>query len=299
MARAAVKAKQQARGKAAQPVKARARGRRKHSGGGNPNQQLFFERMRRHAKWAYVVLAVLFAVTFAALGVGSGQSSGLDQIFSGLNIFGSGGGSSISKAQKEVDKNPNSPKAYRDLANAYESKGQTGGAIGALISYTGIKKKDANAWAELGSLQLQQAQQFAGAYQAAAAEQQAAAPSQSFLPTGTLGTAIGTNKIEQAAATQASTGTSELYSQAVQTYQSALTSYQTVAKLRPNDPNAQFEVATAAQNAGDYPAAVAALKKYLKLNPATTQRAQILSLIKRLSPAPAKQAKPKKSKSSK
>ena len=94
----------------------------------------------------------------------------------------------------------------------------------------------------------------------------------------------------QSAATT-STGTSALYQQAVAAYQQALSSYQTVAKLHPNDPNAQFEVATVAQQAGDYPTAVAALKKYLKLNPATPQRAQILSLIKQLSPAPATPAK--------
>lgn len=289
MARAAVKAKQQARGKAAQPAKARPRGRRKGAGGGNPNQQLFFERMRRHAKWAYVLLAVLFAITFAALGVGSGQSSGLDQIFNG--IFGGGGGTSISKAQSEVDKNPHSAKAYRDLATAYEEHSQNQSAIGALQSYLAIRKKDANAWAELGGLQTQQSQQYATAYQAAAQQQQLAAPSQAFLPTGTLGTAIGTNQIESAAAQQASTGTSLLYQQAISAAQSALSSYQQVARLRPNDPNAQFEVANAAQAAGNNTVAVAALKEYLKLNPATTERSQIETLIKQLSPAPA----PKKS----
>ena len=65
MARAAVKAK----AKAKQPVKAAPRrGRRGHAGGGNPNQALFFNRLRRRAKWVYVLLAVLFAATFAFLG---------------------------------------------------------------------------------------------------------------------------------------------------------------------------------------------------------------------------------------
>src|SRR5947199_9077155 len=86
MARAAVKARQQEKKKAVQPQRARARGRRKHAGGGNPNQQLFFVRMRRSAKPVYVIVAVLFAATFAFLGVGSGTSR-LDHLFSGLNIF--------------------------------------------------------------------------------------------------------------------------------------------------------------------------------------------------------------------
>src|SRR5438105_1452403 len=152
MARGAVKAKQaqklknqkggpasKGRGSKAQ---AKAHGRKRHASGGNPNQQLFFSRMRRRAKPAYVVLAVLFAVTFAFLGVGSGSGSGgLDQLFNGLNIFGRGG-SSISKALKETQKHPSDPKGFRDLATAYEAKGDTPGAIGALQQYTTLKPKD-------------------------------------------------------------------------------------------------------------------------------------------------------------
>ena len=102
MARAAVKAKQ-AQNASAQPAKparrrAEARG---HAGGGNPNQQLFFMRLRRKAKPVYVILAVLFAITFAFLGVGSGSKGGLDQLFQGLNIFHHGG-NAVAKAQKEI-----------------------------------------------------------------------------------------------------------------------------------------------------------------------------------------------------
>ncbi|HET7648344.1 MAG TPA: tetratricopeptide repeat protein [Gaiellaceae bacterium] len=289
MARAAVKAKQQAASKAqkAQPAKAmkRPRGRRRHSSGGNPNQQLFFMRLRRHAKWAYVLLALLFAITFAALGVGSGNNSGLDQIFSGLDIFGGGGGTSVSKAQKEVAKHPNSAKALRDLATAYEQKGDTGGAVTALQQYLDVKKKDADAWSELGGLQLQQGQTWAARYQEAAAAQQLAAPSQPFRPSGTLGTALGTNPIEQALAGEASGTTNDYYERATLGYANAVQSYQEVAKLRPRDANAQFLVASAAQDAGQYDVAVDALRKYLKLNPNTTQRGQIENLIKQLSPA--------------
>ncbi|HVS86325.1 MAG TPA: tetratricopeptide repeat protein, partial [Gaiellaceae bacterium] len=229
---------------------------------------------------------------FAVLGVGSGQNSGLDQIFSGL--FG-GGGSSISKAQHAVTKNPQSPKAYRDLATAYEAHGETAGAIGALQTYVTLKKKDAAAWAELGGLQISQAQQFAQAYQDAQTEAQLAAPSQAFLPTGTLGTAIGQNQIEQIAAQNANASLQTLYQQGTSDYSNAETSYKTVAKLQPHDANSQFQLATAAQDAGDYTTAVAALKKYLKLDPTSPEKAQVQSLIKQLSPAPAKPAKKKKS----
>jgi hypothetical protein len=147
MARGAVKAKQ-AQKRGAQPAKAAprraARGRKRHAGGGNPNQQLFFMRLRRQAKPMYVILAVLFALTFAFLGVGSGSGGGLDQLFQGLNPF-SGGGTSVSKAQKEVKAHPSNPKGFRDLATAYEAKNDRAGAISALQSYTTLKPKDVSA----------------------------------------------------------------------------------------------------------------------------------------------------------
>src|SRR6202521_5307315 len=210
MAAAAVKAKQ-AQKKAAQPAKAPARRQRRrgHSAGGNPNQQLFFMRLRRKAKLAYLVLAVLFAITFAFLGVGSGSNGGLDQLFSGLNIFSSGG-NPISKAQKEIKAHPNAGKGYRDLATAYEAKTDTVNAVAALQQYTTLKPKDAAAWSELGGLQLTEAQNYLAEYQAASQVRQLAAPSTSFLPTGTLGQGIGTNPIEQAAASQADVSVQDL-----------------------------------------------------------------------------------------
>ncbi len=166
MARAAVKAKQQAKKNAAPPAKPARSGRRGHAAGGNPNQQLFFIRLRRKAKPAYLVLAVLFGITFAFLGVGSGTNGGLDQLFSGLNFFSSSG-TSVSKAQKEIKDHPNSGKGYRDLATAYEGKGDSVNAISALQQYTVQKPKDAAAWSELGGLQFTQAQNYLSAYQAA------------------------------------------------------------------------------------------------------------------------------------
>jgi tetratricopeptide (TPR) repeat protein len=294
MARAAVKAKQQAKKATVAPQRARQqRGRRKHAGGGNPNQQLFFIRMRRSAKPVYVLLAVLFAATFAILGVGSGQNSGLDQIFSGLNPFHHSG-TSVSSAQKYVAKHPNDPKGFRDLATAYEAKGDTSGAINALQEYTNIKRKDVKAWTELGNLQLQQAQDYATQYQNAYEARQLAAPSTPFMPTGKLGTAIGTNQIEQTAASQVDTQLQSLQSQVQLGYTNAVSSYQRAANLQPGNSNNWFTLAQAAQQSGDTKTAIKAYKKYLALNPDSTSAAQIKALIKQLSPAPAPASKKKK-----
>jgi tetratricopeptide (TPR) repeat protein len=293
MARGAVKAKQAQSLKTQKGRKPQQHGRKRHASGGNPNQQLFFSKLRRRAKPAYLILAVLFAVTFAFLGVGSGSNSGLDQLFSGLNIFG-GGGNSVSKALKEVQKHPSDPKGFRDLATAYESKGDTPNAISTLQQYTNLKPKDAKAWSELGGLQLAQAQDYVTQYQAAYGNQQLAAPSAGFRPTGTLGTALGTDPIETAQATTANAATTDLYQRANLAYSGAINSYKTLVKLQPENANAQFQLAQAAQTSGDRTTAVAAYKAYLKLDPTSSTASQIRQLIKQLSPAPVKPAKKKK-----
>src|SRR5919197_3555298 len=85
---------------------------RRPSGGAGVEQTLFFQRIRRQAKWVFVFLAVVFAGSFVVFGVGSG-STGIGDLFRGDfgGIFGGGGSSgspSVSKAQKEGQKNPKS-----------------------------------------------------------------------------------------------------------------------------------------------------------------------------------------------
>ena len=293
MARAAVKAKQQAKAKAHPSKAARKRGRRGHSGGGSANQDLFFVRLRRRQKWIYAFLAVIFALTFAGVGVGSGNGGGLDQLYSGL--FG-GGGSSVSKAQDEIKKHP--AKGYRDLATAYETKGDNAGAVTALQSYLALKKKDADVWAELGSLELTQAQTAGTQYQAAQQASQLADPSAAFLPGGTLAQAVGTNAAYQNAAQQASTQTSALYTQFTTSLSGAVKDYQQVTKIRPHSSTAFEELATVATNAGSAQVALDAWKQVLKLDPHTAQRKQIEQQIKQLQKSlPASQSKPKVSSS--
>ena len=279
MARAAVRAKQQAKKAQAQPAKPR-RGRRKHSGGGNQNQQLFFMKLRRGQKWLYALLAVIFAITFAGVGVGSGNSGGLSQLYSGL--FG-GGGNAVSKAQGEIKKTP--AKGYRDLATAYETNGDTVQAITALQNYLALKKKDANAWAELGGLQLSQSRVYASQYQAAQQAAQLADPSSAFVPGGSLAAAVGTNAAYQGAAQRASSQTSQLYQQATTALTSAVSNYQTVTKLQPRSATAWQELATAGENSGNFKVALSAWHRYLKLYPNSPEKTAVKAHIKQLEKA--------------
>jgi tetratricopeptide (TPR) repeat protein len=275
MARAAVKAKQQATAKTQATARARDRGRRKHSGGGNPNQQLFFMKLRRGQKWVFVVLAVVFAATFVGVGVGSGSGAGLSQLYTGL--FG-GGGSDVSKAKDEIKNNPT--KGYLDLARAYETKGNTDQAISAFQSYLALKKNDATVWGELGGLELAHAQTLATRYQNAQQAAQLADPSQAFQPTGTLSTALGANPVYSQASQQASTQTTAALN-------SAVSDYKKVTTIRPKDPTGWQQLATAGENSGDYKTAVTGWKNYIKYYPTSPQRSQIEKRIKQLQQATA------------
>ena len=289
MARAAVKAKQAQRAKAA-PPKQRQSGRRRHASGGNPNQDLFFIKIRRKQRWVFALLAGLFAITFAFLGVGSG-SQGLDQLFNNINIFGGHHGPSVSSAQKEIQKHPESSKGYRNLATAFEAKGDTGQAITALQQYTGMKPKDAAAWSELAGLQSTQAQSYLNDYQNAYTALQLAAPSQSFVPTtGKLAQAFS-NPIENAQRSNVQGAVSDLQQKVSLAYNGAVGSWQHVTGLQPKNLNAWFQLAQAAQTAGETTVAVSAYKQYLKLNPSSTSAPQIRAIIKQLSPAPPKKKK--------
>jgi tetratricopeptide (TPR) repeat protein len=277
MARAAVKARQQAKAKA-QPAKARARGRRRHSGGGNPNQDLFFVKMRRHQKWLYALLAVVFALTFAGVGVGSG-GGGLSQLYTGL--FGGGGGSSVSKAQDEIKTNP--AKGYRDLASAYQTNGDNTQAISAWQNYLHLKPKDADAWTELGSLEVAEGNNQASLYSNAQQAAQAADPSAPFQPGGTLASAAGTNPAYTGAAQQASTAASTIYQQATSAYAAAVSDYQKASKLQPRNGAALEELASVAITAGNAPVAIKSLQTYLKRFPTAADRSQVKKELTQLS----------------
>jgi tetratricopeptide (TPR) repeat protein len=279
MARAAVTAKQQAAKAHAKAT--RPRGRRKHSGGGNPNQDLFFVRLRRHQKWVYAVLAVIFAFSFTLVGVGSGAGGGLNQLFNG--IFSGGGGSSVSQAQDLIKKHPAA--GYRKLATAYETNGDNAQAMTALQHYLRLKKTDAATWAELGGLALSQGSQYSTQYSTAAQNAQSVDPSAPFQPAGTLGTAIGANTTYQQAAQDASTKATQLYTKATTALAAAVNDYQQASKLRPNNSTYLQELASAAANSGNSTVAVAALHHYLKLNPNTPLASQIKKEIASLAPS--------------
>ena len=257
-------------------------------------EQLFFQRLRVHAKWAFVLLAVVFGLGFVFLGIGSGSNGITDALQNAFNFGGGGGGTSISSLEKKTEKHPLKAQAWRDLATAYEAKHRTDDAIPALSQYVGLRSKDASALAELANEYTTQSQTYAQQY---SVSQQSVSsislPGSTFAPPATspLGKAYSDSaalKDPIAAAVQSVSSTTQqtAFSNYQTAQQNAEQTYQKLVKLTPNDANAQLQLGQAAQSAGDTKTAIAAYKKFLKLSPNDAYAAAVKAALKQLEPKP-------------
>jgi tetratricopeptide (TPR) repeat protein len=229
---------------------------------------MFFTRLRRHAKWMFVFLALVFAVGFVAFGIGSDQGTGIGDIL--RDSGGSTSGNlSVGDAREKLKENPKSAEAKRDLATALQEDGQTDEAITVLTQYVEQSPKDEDAIRELAGLHLGRANALAQDAQVA----QLLASYRTFGSTFSVpldlgnGATIGPDPIDQAISTQASQEVSEAYAKAQASYQKAEESYDKLAALAPRDPNVQLELAQAAQQSGNVDKAIKAYQRFLTLAP--------------------------------
>jgi tetratricopeptide (TPR) repeat protein len=231
-------------------------------------QTMFFPRLRRQAKWVFVLLALAFAVGFVAFGVGSG-STGISDILRG-NFFGGGGSSTSSRvkdAQKAIERNPKDISAYLDLAGIYQQDQNEAKALATLRRATQVAPKN-----------LDVLNRIAGIYSGRAElERQAAQNAQivyfenTVSPPGLdtsspLGQAISSDPYSDVLKTRAN----EAYSKMVSAFTKAESAYKqlvTAAAGTSQEANAQLQLAGAAQISGDTATAVAAYTRFLKIAP--------------------------------
>ena len=266
------------------------RRRHKDSGGQRFEDTLFFNRLRKQAKWVFVFLALVFGLGFVVFGVGSSTvGSSLSDIFNGVRGSGSGV-PSINKALKETQKDPKNAQAWHDLAVAYDTNNDIAGAISAWTTYTTLRPKDIDG---LSSLASDYEQQFATQTQdaaAAQADQQNAQPTNFGPPSDSpLGRALGSvpDPIGQAVATEAQQRFNDALSARQATAQQLVAVYQKIVTLRrPAEPSDQLLLAQAAQNAGNVQVAIGAYKRFVQLAPDDPQAAYARQQIKALSSAP-------------
>jgi tetratricopeptide (TPR) repeat protein len=254
--------------------------------------QLFFNRLRRHAKWVYIGLAVVFAAGFVFLGVGSG-STGIGDILQNFFSRGSSSGTSISSLQKKAAEHPKDAQAWRDLATRLEQKQRTDEAIVALKRYTALRPKNQDALSELAGLYAQRASDYRTEASNASAQSQVVSPGGIFAPPSTspFGKAFADpnalqDPIATAVSSSGSTKASDAYAKLATVEKEAAAVYKKLARLNPEDPTTQVQLGEAAQGAGDTKTAIAAYRKFLKLAPTDPLASAVKQQLKQLTPAP-------------
>jgi tetratricopeptide (TPR) repeat protein len=247
-------------------------------------EQLFFSRLRNHAKWMFVFLALVFGVGFVAFGVGTG-SNGLSDVLKDNFLFSSGSASGdVGKARDRVKKHPNDAAAYLALSRALQADDKRDEAIAPMERYTRMRPKDTDALRELASLYLVKGQDFQEQGQIAQASAQEGYAAPFFLPPATtkLGQALGQDPIYQSVSSLTNEAVTTAYTGMQDAFGKAVRTYKRLAALSPKDSSAQFELAQTAEQAGDVPTAISAYKRFLVLAPQDPTAPAVRDRIKQL-----------------
>ena len=254
--------------------------------------QLFFSRLRRHAKVMYVVLALVFAVGFVAFGVGSGStgiSGALSDLFNGSTGGGSSVNSRIKSDQKKLAKNPGNAALYTDLAALQQQKNESSAAIRTLQAGAKANPKNLEILGALATAYRRDAETAKTDAQNAQAALNSTFFTQPGLDTSsTLGSAFTSDPVSQALKTKASSSFQKLST----TYSKAEAAYQRVATASrgsSSEASAQLQLASIALEALNFTGqpteiqtAIAAYKRYLAIDPNGPNAGQAKQTIKQL-----------------
>jgi Flp pilus assembly protein TadD len=232
----------------------------------------------------FVLLALVFGLGFVLFGVGAG-GVGVGDIF---RDSGGTSAQSVSDARGKTEERPKDPAAWLELSTALQTEGETAEAITALEQAITLAPKDPDPYRQLAGLHLSLAtkrQQDAQIAQAIAAFR---APAQSFLLfTAPTGQAVLSDPIGLGITSQVSQRATTAYQDAQTQATLAVDAYDQLARLQPDDPNVQLELAQAAQQTGDAATAIAAYEQFLKLAPDDPNRAIVEQQLKQLRAAAA------------
>jgi tetratricopeptide (TPR) repeat protein len=246
-------------------------------------EQLFFSRLRRHAKVMYVLLAVVFAAGFVVLGVGSG-STGIGDILQG-KLFGGGGSSTssqIESKQKAIARSPKDVSLYLDLAGLYQADQKESQALTTLRKAEKVAPKNVDILNRIALIHSSRA----GRARSVAEDAQILYLSNTTAPPGLdtnspLGQALASDPYSNALRSKAS----EAYSKMVTAYSAAEKAYRrvvTTTKGTSEEAGAQLQLASAAQTAGDIPTAVTAYERFLKIAPNDPNAAAVRQTLTQL-----------------
>jgi len=254
-----------ARAQAQRSKSSRSRARRSSS---SAEDLMFFPKLRRKAKWVFLLLAIAFALGFVAFGVGTGVGgTSIGDVL--RDFFNSGSGSqSLDDLRAKAQANPKSADAQIAYANALQTAGQTTAAVGVLEKYTAENPKDVNAQRQLAGLWGAVATKAGNEAQAASIAAAQATAAQPTPPTDSpFLQQVEKNKISELVSTDANNRANAANLRAQNAYREAAKVYEQLTLLTPDDPTVFLQLGVASQSAVDYPSAIAAYKQFLALAP--------------------------------
>jgi cytochrome c-type biogenesis protein CcmH/NrfG len=228
---------------------------------------MFFPKLRRRAKWVFVLLALAFGGGFVIFGVGSNLPSGLGDILQDVSFDNA---PSVGDARERVRENPRDPEAQLALADALQQNQRPDEAIAPLEAYVKMRPRDEEALRQLASLYSAKANRISNELNVAALEYQEAATGQLVQPklSGDAAQAFFQGgQFEQAFVNTKLERYNELLTESQQAAGAAQRTYERVVKLSPRDPQLRLLLASTAEQAGDVNSAIRAYEAFLRLAP--------------------------------
>ena len=254
------------------------------------------ERLRKNGKWVFLLLAVVFAITFVFAGVGTSGPSLID-------LLGQDSDSSptetvqksntaVQKAEAAAKATPEDPQAWITLAQAEIANDQLDKVPAAAAKAAELAPEDAAVQSTVADIYLAQAAaalqkaqalyataQGGGLVDGRTAVPQQVIPGQS---SGAIPFQTAQESISSAKLADVSAEVSPLQTQANDAYVAAVAAQTTVTELEPKDPAAWFRLGQIATAANDTTGAITAYEKFVKLAPADPLTKKVEEEIKRL-----------------
>ncbi len=259
------------------------------------------ERLRKHFKWVFALLAIVFALMFVVAGVGTGGPSIID-------MLGNSGGSSdtpaavpantaVKDALAKTKSAPDDPQSWLALAEAYVNTGAFTDVPAAAEKAAELAPTDAavqgaiaDVYLALAGAALQEAQTEYAAAQANSNLAGRPAVPLSVIPGQSNGATqfqTAQESISNTVMAAASAKVTPLQTEATDAYQAAVVAQTIVTELEPTDPAAFFRLGQISSAANDSVVAIAAYKKFVKLAPNDPLTSKVKEEITRLEKAAA------------
>jgi tetratricopeptide (TPR) repeat protein len=229
---------------------------------------MFFPKLRRRARWVFLLLAIAFAIGFVAFGVGTGVGgTSIGDVLRDL-IGQRSSSTSLDDVRKKAQEHPKDADAQLAYATALQARGRTQEAIDALERYTALQPKDTDALRQLANLWGSVANKASQGEEIARAQAAEVSATESFAqPNSQFLQDVEQNKIAQTLAQQANARASAAQSRAQSAYAHEQKVYESLTLLIPDDPSIFLSLGISAQQAADYQSALAAYKQFLTLAP--------------------------------